>query len=120
MRGRGRELGRWAEDLASKYLGEKGFRVLARNLRLRTGEVDLVCLDGDELVFVEVRCRTDNPFQGALESVGPRKMRKVLLCARSCVEMWDFCGNWRVDVVAITVCRDGSYRVEHLVDVVRL
>lgn len=119
MRGRGRELGRWAEELASSYLGEKGFKVLARNLHLRGGEVDLVCLDGRELVFVEVRCRRDNPFQSALESVGPRKMRKVLLCARSCVEMWDFGGNWRVDLVAVTLRRDGSYSIEHLVDVAR-
>lgn len=48
-------LGRLAEDLAARRLHEDGYRVVDRNARTRLGELDIVALDGDTLVFVEVK-----------------------------------------------------------------
>ena len=45
------------EDAAARYLSHKGFRILERNYRLRMGELDIVAMDGDVLVFVEVKAR---------------------------------------------------------------
>ena len=46
-------LGKWGEDVAGRFLEEKGYRLLDTNYRCRWGEVDIVAQEGDELVFVE-------------------------------------------------------------------
>ena len=54
---RRRVLGRLGEDLASAHLARLGFRTLARNVRTRQGEIDLIVFDGGTLAFVEVKTR---------------------------------------------------------------
>jgi putative endonuclease len=56
--------------------------VLARNYRCRGGEIDLVCQDGETLVFVEVRLRSGNRFGCAAESITAAKRGRLLLAAR--------------------------------------
>lgn len=81
-RGDAQELGRQAELLACEQLQRQGMRPLARNWRCRRGELDLVMLDGDTVVFVEVRRRRHEAWGGALESVDARK-RQRLTAART-------------------------------------
>lgn len=71
-----------AEDLAAALLQQKGLRVLARNVRCRGGEVDLIALEGDTVAFVEVRLRSNPRFGGAAASIGPAKQQRVILAAR--------------------------------------
>lgn len=73
--------GRQGEALAARYLASAGARVLAHNLQCRAGELDLVCLDGAVLAFVEVRLREDARFGGAAASVGPAKQRRLAQAA---------------------------------------
>lgn len=80
MPGKKQELGRQGEEAAASYLEERGYRVLARNYRCRFGEIDLIALEGEVLVFVEVRCRTSGRFGLPEESILWRKqarMRKI-------------------------------------------
>jgi putative endonuclease len=70
-----------AEERAASYLASRGLQIVARNYRTRLGEIDLVARDGDVLVFVEVRMRSDGGFGGALESVTPRKQRRIAAAA---------------------------------------
>jgi putative endonuclease len=58
-----------AEELAAQYLQVRGLKILARNMRCRAGELDLVCLDNGVLAIVEVRQRASTEFGGALGSV---------------------------------------------------
>jgi putative endonuclease len=74
--------GRRAEDLAAAHLAAHGLEVLARNVRCKAGEIDLVCRDGVVLVLIEVRQRTRPDFGGALASVTAAKRRKLLRAAR--------------------------------------
>lgn len=77
-------LGRSAESLAATRLAARGYRVLERNARIHTpeliGEIDLIALDGDALVFVEVKAgragARAGPERPAL-AVGPRKRAKL-------------------------------------------
>lgn len=70
-----------AEALAERFLGTHGLNTVARNFRCRSGEIDLVMLDGVELVFVEVRYRARaTPVTPAL-SVSPAKQRRLLRAA---------------------------------------
>jgi putative endonuclease len=76
------EHGTAAETLAAAYLESQGLVVIARNLRCKAGELDLVCLDGELLVIVEVRLRGAADFGGALASVTGRKQRKLIRAAQ--------------------------------------
>ncbi|HRD32824.1 MAG TPA: YraN family protein [Rhodocyclaceae bacterium] len=74
--------GESAERLAEAHLALNRVVTLARNVRCRGGEADLVCLDAGTVVFVEVRLRTSTRFGGAAESITPRKQQRVILAAR--------------------------------------
>jgi len=74
--------GSWAEDRALAHLQAAGLVLLARNLACRAGEIDLVCLDGQTLVFVEVRERQDERFGGAAASVDVAKQQRLVKAAR--------------------------------------
>jgi putative endonuclease len=74
--------GQCAEDLAAAHLAAHGLEILARNVRCKAGEIDLVCRDGVVLVLIEVRQRTRPDFGGALASVTAAKRRKLLRAAR--------------------------------------
>ncbi len=78
----GTAAGAAAEALAAAFLEAHGLSVLARNFRCRGGEIDLVCADGDTLVFVEVRLRSGERFGGAAYSIGVHKQRRIVLAAR--------------------------------------
>lgn len=71
-----------AEALAAAWLARRGLTVLTRNFRVRGGEIDLVCRDGETLVFVEVRLRRAAAFGGAAASVTVAKQRRLALAAQ--------------------------------------
>ncbi len=71
-----------AERLAEQHLCAAGLRVLARNYQCRLGEIDLVCSEGDVLVFVEVRQRRSERYGGAAGSITAAKRLRILSAAR--------------------------------------
>ena len=75
--------------------------ILARNYRTRLGEIDVIARDGDVLVFVEVRMRADGHFGGALESVTPRKQRRIAAAAGMYLRQFPRAPRCRFDVVAL-------------------
>lgn len=74
-------LGRRAENAALGYLLDQGLRPVARNFRRRGGEIDIIMLDGDALVFVEVRYRRSAAFAAPGLTVDARKQRKLIRTA---------------------------------------
>ena len=76
-----RSAGRRYESIAEELLVGLGYRVLERNFTCRGGEIDLVCLDGEVLVFVEVRGRKDALHGAAEETVGWHKQRRTIRAA---------------------------------------
>ena len=71
-----------AEALAARFLAERGLRVVERNFRVRGGEIDLICREGDATVFVEVRLRSRADFGGAAASITAAKQAKIVMAAR--------------------------------------
>ena len=100
----------WSEDIAAEFLQRQGLELLVTNYRNRTGEIDLIMIDDQTLVFVEVKQRRDSQFGRPEESVGMAKLRRT---AASYLQRHDRSQSWpcRFDVVAITgsphapVCR---------------
>jgi putative endonuclease len=71
-----------AETAACGQLQQAGCRILARNVRYREGEIDIVAVDGSTIVFVEVRMRSRDDFGGADGSVDRFKQRRLLRAAQ--------------------------------------
>ncbi|MGB4074288.1 YraN family protein [Pseudomonas sp.] len=95
--------GNAAEALARQHLEQQGLRLLAQNWRCRLGELDLVMLDADTVVFVEVRYRRYSAWGGAVESVDARKREKLSRAAQHFLQQES---RWakhpcRFDVIAI-------------------
>ncbi len=97
------------EERARQFLLGKGMRTLEQNFRSRRGEIDLIMLDGESLVFVEVRYRRNNLFGSAAESVTRRKQSKIILAARQYLRSRREWANHpcRFDVMAIDGCGEG-------------
>ena len=77
-----RELGRRGEAVAEAFLRTHRYTIVARNYRCRAGEIDLVALDGQVVVFVEVRSRCGTAAGTPLESVDGRKQARVARVAQ--------------------------------------
>lgn len=71
-----------AEDEAARHLAAHGLRVIERNFRVRGGEIDLICRDGEAVVFVEVRLRRNLGFGGAGGSITATKQARIVMAAR--------------------------------------
>ena len=74
-------LGNRGERQAARYLRRKGFKICARQLRTPLGEIDLICLDGRTIVFVEVKTRRSDAAGQPEEAVDLRKQRQIARCA---------------------------------------
>ena len=110
-------LGDAGERLAERRLTELGWRIIGRKWRSRQGEIDLIALDGEELVFVEVKTRCGSPRGTAEEAVNERKAARLIALGEQYVaEHTEYADHyWRVDIVAITIDRRGALeRVSHL------
>jgi putative endonuclease len=110
-----------SEQLAVEYLHAQGLVVLARNVRCRAGELDLVCLDGGVLAIVEVRQRAKRDFGGALASVTWRKQRKIIRATQFFLQRQ---AEWRsrvmrFDVLAVEGVPDGAHRIVWIKDAFR-
>ena len=71
-------LGTRGEKLACQFLKRSGYKILYRNFRGRTGgEIDVVCRDGDTLVFVEVKTRTREDFGRPIEAIDRDKRKRL-------------------------------------------
>ena len=99
-------LGRWGEAQAAAWYERRGCVVVDRNWRCDRGELDLVVVDGDTVVFVEVKARSNDRFGTASAAVGEQKQQILRrLAARWLDEHPTRRGDLRFDVVAITGTR---------------
>lgn len=113
------DLGSEAETLAADYLSRRGLSLLERNLRNRSGELDIIARDGQMLVFVEVRARSRADFGSPEETVDARKRARIIAAAREYLASLD--GEppaCRFDVVAVEYRPNGP-ALRHLPDAFR-
>lgn len=96
-----RELGVQGEDRAAAFLQEKGFTIVTRRFKAKHGEIDLVALDGETLVFVEVKL-SRSPKRAPEEAVSDRKRQRLSLAATEYLARFaDRERPVRYDVVAV-------------------
>lgn len=108
-------LGRQGEEAAARLLADKGFAILARNWRQGKLELDIICRDGETLVFVEVKSRRDGSLARPDEAMTPRKRRTLVRAAQAwlaATEAWS--SPCRFDVVTVTAYGPNSLHLEHI------
>lgn len=93
--------GQRAERVAENFLRDLGYEVLDRNWRCSTGELDLIAVQGDTLVFVEVRSRTQRATYAPEETIGAAKQRHLVSAAEAYLAQSAWDGPCRFDVVAV-------------------
>jgi putative endonuclease len=110
-----RLLGDRGEKAAEQYLKGQGLRILKRSLRSRRGELDLVALDGRQIVFVEVKTRLDHDAGHPVEAVGLDKQRKLTELALAFLKKHGLLDSpARFDIIAITWPADAKEpTIEH-------
>jgi putative endonuclease len=99
---RRRTWGRLGEGLAYGFLTAKGLAVRTRNWRTARGELDLVCVADDTLVFVEVKVRRSGACGSGAEAVDGRKRHRVKQTAEAYLARHPHAGPCRFDVVSIS------------------
>ena len=94
-----RAKGREAEDTAAEFLLDKGYTIITRRYQTGHGEIDLIALDGETLVFIELKNRCIGGF--AEQSIGPKKIDALTRAARKYMRDTRSQREFRYDVIAM-------------------
>ncbi len=107
--------GTFGEDLAAEHCKhELGYRVIVRNWYYNRDEIDLICQDGEVLVFVEVRARSEDALVSGYHSVDRRK-KKILrrVCSNYLRQLKEPPKHFRFDIIDVSISKEGCGEVRH-------
>ncbi len=103
------------ECLAVDFLLKKGYRVVKRNFRYGKGEIDIIAMNGDVLVFVEVKMRATARFGTPEEAITFRKQRQIRMAAEGYLALHGLTDQLcRCDVIAIRDQGDAAPLINHI------
>ncbi len=90
------------EDIAADYLAQNGCEILQRNYYIRGGEIDIICKDGEAVVFCEVKLRNSDKFGVPSEAVGISKQKRISKAALDyAYKNKTIDENYRFDIIEI-------------------
>lgn len=96
------ELGKYGEDLACKYLREKGYQLIERNWRFHPKEVDIIAKHpNEEVIFVEVKTRSTDFFQSPADTISQAKQQFLTEAATAYIEAEDIECDVYFDLITI-------------------
>ncbi len=98
-----RIIGKIGEDIALQTALGKGYRLIERNVRTPFGEIDLILMQSDTLIFAEVKTRTGSRFGYPEEAVTQSKLSHMIHSAEHYLQQKNLSVPWRIDVVAVMV-----------------
>ena len=108
-----KRLGDRGEEAAALYLEKRGCRILERQFRMKTGEIDIIAEEDGTLLFIEVKTRHPTRFGTPAQAVGRTKQRRIFRTAFLYMQKHGFMERaCRFDVIEILVM-DESYAVRH-------
>lgn len=101
--------GRYGEDLAIRYLRSRGYKILTTNFRSKFGEIDIIAIDHETLVFIEVKTRWSKKFGLPEEAVTPWKLKSIIKTGEYFKMLHpELPESLRIDVVAISLSPGGE------------
>lgn len=111
-------IGKVGENLAVKYLEQIGYKVIERNFECRQGEIDIIALDKNEIIFIEVKTRTNIKFGSPIEAVNETKQKHLL----KAVEYYLYSRNLENEFVRIDVIEmylyNHKYKINHIKQII--
>lgn len=110
-----RKTGNYGEDLACKFLEQLGYLIVERNYIYSHGEIDIIARDNEELVFAEVKYRTNDEYGLPELSISKGKQKLVRRTAEAYLfEHGIKDQNCRIDLIAILHLKDEKPRINHI------
>lgn len=110
------ELGKWGEEIAEKFLQNKGYRILARDWKDNHKDIDIIAEDNGTLVFVEVKTRKNDTYMQPEQAVNKKKIKNLTLAANRFVKMNQIDKNLRFDIVSIIGTNENTCKIKHIED----
>ena len=108
-------LGKSGESLAEKFLKKKGYSIIHKNFRTRSGEIDLIARYQEILIFVEVKTRSGCHLGSPLDAVTARKQYQVSKVALEFLSKTNlFNSDARFDVISIVYSDKNTLNIEHI------
>lgn len=107
-------IGRVGEQLAAAHLLRNGWHIVDRNWRCRAGEIDIVATEHGQLVVCEVKTRLSDRAGTPVESVTPRKARRLRGLALEWLAQRGGHEPVRVDIIGVSLARDGTPTLLHV------
>ena len=107
------EFGQTGEQMAARFLTDLGYIILEHNYRRGHLEIDLIALDGDDLVIVEVKSRAYDNILQPEEAVDHKKRQALIRLANEYVKSYNRKENVRFDIVSIVSNANGN-EIRHL------
>lgn len=105
------ELGKFGEDMACRYLEDRGYEILKRNYKVPVGEIDIIALSPEDIcVFLEVKTRTSDKFAYAMEAVDRKKQEHIIRAAMT----YQYDGDMRFDVIEVYCKKDDEFSLERI------
>ena len=93
--------GKIGEVFAARYLAEKGYKIIGANFRTRFGEIDIIAENGEYIIFVEVKTRSQNSIANPRESVDARKQAKIIKATEQFLAQYRSRLQPRFDVIEV-------------------
>lgn len=109
------ELGKRGEREAVHYIKQKGYKILECNWVCEKHEIDIIALDGNEIVFIEVKTRKTSKWGTPEDAISSLKMRRMVEAADLYINKYDINESVRFDVIAI-ILNDKDCIIEHFDD----
>ena len=111
------ELGTWGEELAAQYLLKKGYTILERDWKSGHRDIDIIAIDGDVVVFVEVKTRRNRLFIEPEEAVDYMKLRNLRAAINHYVKYKRIDHEIRLDVITVVgTPQQGEPDISHIED----
>lgn len=107
-------LGASGEEEVARFLARKSMTIIDRNWRIKGGEIDLICEDGETIVFVEVKTRTSNTYGTPFDAITPEKafrLQRLALAWMATHHRWG--QDYRIDVAGVWMDGSGRCEIEH-------
>lgn len=111
------EIGKWGEQVVVDYLAANGYAIVERNWRLGKIEIDIIASKGADIVFVEVKTRSE-PTANPFESITLQKEQMLLRGVNAYLQRCNCALSPRIDVAAVEG-DEHDYRIEYAEDAVR-
>ena len=105
--------GKSGEEIARDYILSKGYTILEKNYRNKIGEIDIIAMDYDILVFIEVKTRTSTLYGYAFEAVDSKKQRKIINTSMIYVKYKNYL-NTQLRYDIIEVYMTNNIKINHL------